>query len=197
MRWVDARGGVSTRIAGGLRLADLDWDGDGRHLLVSACSDGRYRLQSLAVEDGILRPLPAAGHDLRWLSVARRTGELVAANARFEVGVRRLEVATGAVTPLPALSSTHYDEALDVAPGGSRLAFVSTRSGNGELWISDFEGREPSRLTSFGGATVGHPRWLPDGRSLVFESNAPGSFDLWRVDAEGGPPPRPDLRPHE
>ncbi len=52
------------------------------------------------------------------------------------------------------------------SPDGRRLAFLSTRSGEAQVWILPMEGGEPERKTSFPGG-VGEFLWGPDGRWLV------------------------------
>ena len=172
------------------KISDLDWSADGRRLLLAAVDGGVHRVWSVDVATGELRWLPEVGERTRWLSVARQGERLVAARSRFELGVWRLDLRDGGLAPQPALSSTSSDEALDLAPSGERLAFASTRSGSAEIWVSDLAGRSPLRLTSFGRAATGYPRWRPDGGAIVFHADPQGQFDLWTVDP-GGTAPQP------
>lgn len=74
------------------------------------------------------------------------------------------------------------------SPDGKRIAFESNRSGNIEVWVSDLEGGDLQRLTSFGGPLTGTPRWSPDGKRIVFDSRASGKAQLYIVSADGGTP---------
>lgn len=189
LRVVPASGGESrTLLPGRRRIADLDWTADGRRVQVAAFEGGSYRLRSVELATGLVRHLPAVGENLRWLSVSRRGERLVYGQSRYEIGFRRVDLASGSSTPLPALSSTFRDEALDVSQDGERVAFASTRSGSSEIWISDLAGRRPLRLTGFGNATASHPRWQSGGERIVFHADPEGQFDLWSVEVEGGPP---------
>lgn len=191
LRVVPAAGGESRLLLPRpLKIADVDWTSDGRYLLVGVHERGRHRVWSVEVATGAARPLPELGDETRWLSAARRGGRLVLGRTRWEFGLRRYDLATGASTDLPGLSSTFYDEALDVSPDGGRLALVSTRSGSREVWVLDLDGRRPVQLTSFGGAVVGLPRWLADGRTIVFHAGIDGRFDLWTVSLDGTGPRR-------
>ena len=97
--------------------------------------------------------------------------------------------------PAPFISSTRDDESPQFSADGKRLAFVSDRSGNSEIWVCGSDGSNAVQLTSFGGAAVTTPRWSPDGEQIAFDSNAAGEFDIWVVGAGGGKPQRMTIDP--
>lgn len=177
------------------KIADVDWTADGRRLVLAVHDAGHHRPWLVDAASGEIRRLANLGEGCRWLTVARR-GELLAySRTRFEHGVWRFDLAAGAAEPLPALSSTSYDQELDLSPDGRRLALASTRSGYYEVWILDLGGRPPQRLTSFAGPSVGHPRWSPDGGRIAFHSDRDGGFDLWTADLDGAAPRRLTAHP--
>jgi len=72
------------------------------------------------------------------------------------------------------------------SPDGREIAFVSSRSGNLDVWVVSAEGGgEPRQLTS-DPADDGWPEWSPDGRWVLFSSGRAGGGDVWRVPAQGG-----------
>jgi Tol biopolymer transport system component len=76
------------------------------------------------------------------------------------------------------------------SPDGKRLAFVSTRTGNGDVYLLTFETGELKRLT-FDDASEQLDAWSRDGRWVYFSSTSrdiAGMNDLFRVSAEGGTP---------
>jgi Tol biopolymer transport system component/C-terminal processing protease CtpA/Prc len=76
------------------------------------------------------------------------------------------------------------------SPDGRRLAFVSARTGNGDLYVLSFDTGDLRRLTFDDGADQ-LDAWSYDGRWLYFSSTARdigGSNDVYRVSAEGGTP---------
>lgn len=76
------------------------------------------------------------------------------------------------------------------APDGKRLAFVSTRSGNGDLYVVDLAGGTPKRIT-FDDGRDQLDGWSHDGQWLYFHSTSrdiAGFNDVWRVRADGGTP---------
>ncbi|RME96994.1 MAG: hypothetical protein D6768_20740, partial [Chloroflexi bacterium] len=72
-------------------------------------------------------------------------------------------------------------------PDGSKIAFVSDRSGNVEVYLMSATGHQIKRLT-FDPADDWPVSWSPDGRWLVFSSNRDGNWNLYVVSATGSQP---------
>ena len=76
------------------------------------------------------------------------------------------------------------------SPDGRRLAFTSTRSGNGDVYALTLVSGEVSRLT-FDDANELVSGWSPDSQSIYFQSTSreiSGVLDVYRVPADGGTP---------
>ena len=71
------------------------------------------------------------------------------------------------------------------SPDGSRLAFLSQRSGFNEIWLVNSNGADMLQLTHTG-LDLGDINWSPDGRWLAATANRRGAVDLVLVDVEGG-----------
>src|SRR5688500_4424968 len=74
------------------------------------------------------------------------------------------------------------------SPDGRQLAFISSRTGNGDIYVLDFASGELRRLTHDDGLEQ-LDAWSHDGRWLYFSSTARdigASNDLYRVSAAGG-----------
>jgi hypothetical protein len=56
--------------------------------------------------------------------------------------------------------------------------------------MSDADGSDPARLTDFGGAFVGNPRWHPSGNRVAFFANVEGQASVYVMDVPGGVPER-------
>ena len=66
------------------------------------------------------------------------------------------------------------------SPDGSRLAFVSNRSGDEEIYVARADGSGVTRLTKLRGPDLS-PAWSSDGRRLAWSRNA----EIWTMNATG------------
>lgn len=76
------------------------------------------------------------------------------------------------------------------SPDGRRLAFVSNRTGNGDIYVLNLETNDLSRLT-FDDNADNLDAWSRDGRWIYFSSSSrdiSGMSDIFRVSATGGTP---------
>ena len=76
------------------------------------------------------------------------------------------------------------------SPDGKRLAFISTRTGNGDIYILTFATGALKRLT-FDDSPEQLNAWSHDGKWIYFSSTArdiAGMNDIYRVNVEGGTP---------
>ncbi len=81
-------------------------------------------------------------------------------------------------------TGTSYDPAW--SPLGNQLAFVSTESGNDDIYVIGSDGKGQKRLTFNEWEWDKHPSWSPDGRRIVFWSNQDtGRRQLWIMNADG------------
>jgi Tol biopolymer transport system component/DNA-binding winged helix-turn-helix (wHTH) protein len=65
-----------------------------------------------------------------------------------------------------------------------RLVYISTTSGNRDLWMMNADGNEQRQLT-VNAATNGAPAVTPDHRYIVFSSNRTGALQIWRMNIDG------------
>ena len=133
--------------------------------------------------------LVVAGDRAAAPAVSRQGNRLAYEVRRRDANIWRVEVPRLGAKPrevMKFISSTQAEFEPRFSPDGTKIAFVSSRSGSSEIWICNSDGSQPSSLTSFGGATTNRPRWSPDGRRIVFYADARGSRDIYIIDAEGG-----------
>jgi pSer/pThr/pTyr-binding forkhead associated (FHA) protein/tetratricopeptide (TPR) repeat protein len=88
----------------------------------------------------------------------------------------------------PATQLTEHREdaapAVSPRPGDARIAFMSSRDGNWEIYVMNADGSGLKRLTN-DAAHDGLPVWSPDGKSLAFVSNSGGSWAVWVMNSDG------------
>jgi len=72
----------------------------------------------------------------------------------------------------------------EASPDGKKVAFMSLRDGNWEIYVMNIDGSEVKRLTN-NGATDGLPIWSPDGQTIAFASDRGGEWAIWAMNPDG------------
>ncbi len=91
------------------------------------------------------------------------------------------------------LTEDEHDTAPAASPDGSRLAFMTDKDGNWEIYVvstapaGDQGRQEPQRLTR-NPARDGLPTWSPDGRWLAFVTDRDGQWAVWAMRPDGSDP---------
>ena len=66
----------------------------------------------------------------------------------------------------------------------AKIAFMSKRDGNAEIYIMNPDGSGQVNLTQHPAADY-HPAWSPNGKHILFSSDRDGIFDLYLMGADG------------
>ena len=175
------------------------WTEDGHEIVFLSPGQGLWRIGVSGSDTRSAEParLPF-GDSAGWPAISRRGHRLAYSNESFRnSSIWRMAVPSGASARdgrivgsfnRSFISSTQRDGAPQFSPDGTRIAFVSERSGQNEIWVCNSDGSSPLQLTSLHGVTT--PRWSPDGSRIAFDSDAAGEFDIWVIGADGGKPVR-------
>ncbi|MCZ6635701.1 MAG: S41 family peptidase [bacterium] len=88
----------------------------------------------------------------------------------------------------PVTGHAEHDTSPCVSPDGTHLAFISHRTGNGDLYVRHLKTGDLKRLTYHsGGCDLGG--WSPDGNWLYFSANRDGiNGAIFKIHADGGTP---------
>ena len=112
-------------------------------------------------------------------------GEIVISSSRS--GKFQLYAAERANLAQLAKITTDTATATDPAfsPDGSRIAYVSTSTGNAEIYVMNADGTSPTRLTIDPQAD-GRPAFTPDGQTILFHSaRTAGKQQIWAMNVDG------------
>ena len=174
------------------RIPDLQWDPNGEGIYFISNREENNRLWRVPVGGGAPELLARAPVDLENISLSP-TGEILAFTQSLNDTVIDLfDISTSGRDgqgPAPVractINSSRGDDTPRFSPDGSRIAFVSNRTGWEEIWIASRDCSNAWQLTYFQQLGVGSPRWSPDGESIVFDRHHEGNTDIFTIRADG------------
>ncbi|MEM7357306.1 MAG: winged helix-turn-helix domain-containing protein, partial [Acidobacteriota bacterium] len=167
------------------RLVGLDFDPSGDSLIVSS---------DRVPPRGIWR-LPLSGDEARWLGLpgsfvvepaSSRAGLVAYQDQRCDSNIWSLTLAESneAPTPVASLTSTRQDMLAKFSRDGQRVALLSNRGGEVQIWIADWPQGSPRPLSTGGGPVLALD-WAPDDQRLalaVRETGGVAAVQTVRVD---------------
>ncbi len=196
----------------GKRIAFHSWKGDSRGLVTMDISGANGKLVANFVEDA-LPTWTSEGKDIIFLTRrdGDRKSILMKADSNTErgsatkvgegeypsIGVNGqmvfkgwgntafgLRIASPALQDIKPVTNVEEDNAPALSPDGKRVAFMSKREGQWEIYVIDADGKNMKRLTN-DPSEDGLPAWSPDGNAIAFVSNRGGTWAVWVMTPEG------------
>ncbi len=162
------------------RINGIDWLGD-KHLVASVATQYRaaiwkYRLGDVHAEKLML---PSSNPVF---PVASRKGKFIAySDAQFDMDVWiATSINQSDFTHSKLIDSTKLDIFASFSPDGKEIAFVSSRTGQPEIWVADSAGSNLRQLTYFS-SDVTNPVWSPDQQAIATSVSDDNQFDVWRI----------------
>ncbi|NUM56685.1 MAG: PD40 domain-containing protein [Candidatus Hydrogenedentes bacterium] len=185
----------SYKTAGTLQLTQSDkddrypnWSADGKKVVFGSDRTGKSDIYETShdgssgflqlTDSPLLEEYPSYPSDRRGLLYARAATKSVI-NRKMQVVLSdSLPASTNAVV-LAEGDQPRF------SPNGSRIAFVSHRTKNDDIWTMTREGSSQTQLTTDDKDDT-DPFYSPDGRRIVFASKRTGNYDIWVMDSDGG-----------
>jgi Tol biopolymer transport system component len=204
---VPMRGGEPQRLSNwNAPIRGLAWTPDGREIVYSVdepAADRLWRIDAkiarpgrgspitdipaAAVNPSISRPMPGRPARLAFQTVARDIDlHIIDLEAR---------VANDAIESKPFAISTRIEGSARFSADGTRIAFLSLRSGSPEIWVAGRDESGLQQITSLGAPGIIVGEWSPDGARIAFEAAVEGNTDVYLVGTDGGQPRRLTTEP--
>jgi len=166
--------GEPRRLPSDIWTFDPVWTPDGREIVFSGYVETNHGLWRMPVSKAAKpQKLPFASNQALRPAVSRQGKRLSYEVRRYDSNIWRLDLLgpdRKPGDPVQFITSTQQERSPAYSPDGKRIAFVSDRSGNSEVWASDSDGTKLLKLTSLGkdGGPIWGPEWSPDNQSIAF-----------------------------
>jgi len=156
------------------------------------------RLYALVEDD----PRPEVLNE-RWRSIGAQfllSGTVVRAGGQIVVETRLIDLVSGefafakryraGISASEVVAHTLANDLVQVFTGRqgpflSRIAYISDRTGESEIWVMDWNGKNKKQLTKHNSLALA-PSWSPDGKHLVFTSYLRGTPAIYLLTPQEG-----------
>jgi dipeptidyl aminopeptidase/acylaminoacyl peptidase len=126
---------------------------------------------------------------------ARLAFQTVARDIDLHIIDLEARVANDAIESKPFAISTRIEGSARFSADGTRIAFLSLRSGSPEIWVAGRDESGLQQITSLGAPGIIVGEWSPDGARIAFEAAVEGNTDVYLVGTDGGQPRRLTTEP--
>jgi Tol biopolymer transport system component len=183
---VPSAGGNPRRVTFDEReVRGFSWAADGASFIVSSRRQGNFlNLWEMPLRRGVATPLTEGPLSLGFPSASPKGDRIAYMNYRDDVNIWRFDGSNQ-----KWIASRGTDWSPQYSPDGRKIAYVSGRLGNLDIWICDSDGRNATRITDFVKYPAGSPVWSPDGRRLAFDVRVSGASHVYLSDLTSKKPP--------
>ncbi len=149
---------------------------DGKSIAFASNRGGFWDLYGMDLQTGLVSQLtdtpaydasPAWSPDQAWIAYETYTGG--------HLDIAMLSLSDASQSPVLLTVDAHTNLSPTWAPTGRRIAFVSDRSGNPDIWLADLDSSQNrfTDLTNTLQTAESHPSWSPDGTHLAWAASVP------------------------
>ena len=147
------------------RIRGLSWTADSNSIVFASNHDGHFALYGVELQSRRLFPLNLGEGE--YPSSARAANAFVYQIPRRTNRLAQVTLGQEKPVALTLAKSTGSDGSPALSPGDDRIAFISDRSSEQQVWLYDVASSAATALTDFHGALLVNPAWRADGKRLL------------------------------
>jgi Tol biopolymer transport system component len=187
MRFIPPPRCLVSRTVIGISVAGIVMLADPRH--AQAQRDSAAAAWDVTTPRGKARTISFTTDEGTWLSPdVSPDGRTIVFDMVGDIWV--LPIAGGEAKPLTRASGMALNFHAAFSPDGSKIAFISDRDGQENIWVMNADGSSPRKVSSQREKRMALPVWTPDGSYIVArtggDSNNDGRGELWMWHVDGG-----------
>jgi serine/threonine protein kinase len=165
----------------------LAWTADSREIVYSSNREEGHSLWRIASGGKPISVQFGGESDLKLPAVSLKGQYLAYVQSNWNENIWRIDITDSTSPPIRLISSSRWNHEPQYSPDGNKIVFRSTRTGHGEIFVCDSDGKNTQRLT-FLRNWSGAPSWSPDGKTIAFDLNIDGYSHIYKIPANGGHP---------
>lgn len=168
------------------RVGRIVWTNDADELLITAAESGSelYQIVKIHRSNGITQNISGELSDYYNLSLNK--GATLLLGVSYDKSSNLFTASSDEPSRVKQIAGGSYDGIGGVSwTAENRIIYVSTESGNRDIWTMDTNGENRRRLT-LDKAADDFPAIAGDGKFIVFVSSRGGVPHIWRMNANGG-----------
>ena len=165
------------------------WTKVGKEIIYSSNRGGISGLWRISANGGTSKPVPVVGQYIEEPTASFSSNCLAYVDLSHNSNIYQVDIRNqiiGQQIPKRIIASSRADYEAEYSPDGSKIVFVSMRSGTAEILICDGDGQNQRQISPIDRAMGGAPKWSPDGSKIVFDARTEGHADIFIVNADGG-----------
>lgn len=200
-------------------ISGFAWSADGKRIIYASRTTAlTSEMRQISIDGGASELIVTNNKNVTNPAVSADGQTLAFVEESFGTNIRQLESkipnSTGININLAVarklIESSRDDHSPVLSPDNRRIAFISNRTGNSEVWIADADGTRQRRITGSLHATdeqqpsstasvsaAGSPRFSPDGKMILYDAQTNGNGDIFVVSTDGGAARRLTFEPSQ